>query len=114
MRHAIYFNSMYMEIVWKLIIGSCTSTKNTRFNREKKIVEREEQMFEDMLVDDETKKCTNWKFGCMTHLLQFVMVDDVLIGRARLCEGIQLVLMVHVPPEGSQVGLEWKFRYIFR
>lgn len=36
-------------------------------------------------------------------LLQFVVVDDVLIGGTGLREGVQLVHMVHVSPQGRQV-----------
>lgn len=41
-----------------------------------------------------------------THLLQLVVIDDVLVGRARLCEGVQLVHVVHVAPQRRQVRLE--------
>lgn len=37
------------------------------------------------------------------HLLQFIVVDDVLIGGTGLREGVQLVHMVHVSPQGRQV-----------
>jgi hypothetical protein len=39
------------------------------------------------------------------HLLQLVMVDDVLVSWAALGESIQLVHMVHVPPQVCQ--LHW-------
>lgn len=39
----------------------------------------------------------------LQHLLQFVVVDDVLIGGTGLREGVQLVHMVHVSPQGRQV-----------
>lgn len=39
----------------------------------------------------------------LQHLLQFVVVDDVLIGGTGLREGVQLIHMVHVSPQGRQM-----------
>lgn len=39
----------------------------------------------------------------LQHLLQFVVVDDILVGGTGLREGVQLVHMVHVSPQGRQV-----------
>lgn len=33
-------------------------------------------------------------------LLQFVVIDDILIGGTGLREGIQLVHVIHIPPQG--------------
>lgn len=40
----------------------------------------------------------NCHFLHKSHLLELIVIDDVLISRARLSEGIELVHMVHVPP----------------
>jgi len=37
------------------------------------------------------------------HLLQLVMVDDVLVSWAALCKSIQLVHMEHVAPQVFQL-----------
>lgn len=38
----------------------------------------------------------------VSHLLQFVVVNDILIGRAALQKSIEPVHMMHVPPEVHQ------------
>jgi len=48
-------------------------------------------------------KLAQWQ---VTHLLQLVVIDNVLVGRARLCEGVQLVHVIHVAPQGRQVRLQ--------
>lgn len=45
------------------------------------------------------------KYGKFTHLLQLIMIDNVLISRARLCECVQLIHVIHVTPQRRQVGL---------
>lgn len=39
----------------------------------------------------------------LQRLLQLVVVDDVLVGGTALREGVQLVHVVHVAPEGRQL-----------
>lgn len=43
---------------------------------------------------------------CCAYLLQFIMVDDILVGGAALCERVQLVHVIHVTPEGAETRLE--------
>lgn len=38
----------------------------------------------------------------LQHLLKLIVVDDVLISGTTLREGVQLIHMVHVAPEGGQ------------
>lgn len=45
-------------------------------------------------------------------LLQLVVVDDVLVGRARLGERVQLVHVAHVAPDGRQRPRDLKFRKV--
>jgi hypothetical protein len=42
------------------------------------------------------------------HLLQLVMVDDVLVSWAALCKSIQLVHVVHVVPQVFQLHRYFK------
>lgn len=44
--------------------------------------------------------------GVEGYLLQFVVVDDVLVGGAALRERVQLVHVVHVAPEGAETRLQ--------
>lgn len=41
-----------------------------------------------------------------THLLQFVVINNVLVGGTGLGEGVQLVHVVHVSPQRRQVALQ--------
>ncbi|CAN7988750.1 unnamed protein product, partial [Ixodes hexagonus] len=53
------------------------------------------------------------EFLVLVHLgalLQLVVVDDVLVGRARLGEGVQLVHVAHVAPHGRQAVWDLKVR----
>lgn len=45
------------------------------------------------------------------HLLELVVVDDVLIGGAALRERVQLVHVVHIAPERAETRLKNK-RYL--
>lgn len=50
-----------------------------------------------------------WLQRTQSYLLQFVVIDDVLVGRARLRERVQLVHVVHVAPQRCQVRLQWEW-----
>lgn len=50
-----------------------------------------------------------WLQRTQSYLLQFVVIDDVLVGRARLRERVQLVHVVHVAPQRCQVRLPWEW-----
>lgn len=47
----------------------------------------------------------NYGANTLPYLLQLIVIDNVLIGRARLCECVQLVHVIHVTPQRRQVGL---------
>lgn len=49
----------------------------------------------------------------ITHLLLLVVVDDVLVSRAGLCEGVKVVHMEHVPPQVLQLLGDVKVSKIF-
>lgn len=47
----------------------------------------------------------------LIHLLQLVVIDDVLICWAGLGESVELIHMVHVMPQSCQIRLQMKWFY---